>query len=288
MGFGVLYLPREDGGDFIAKVCLNTDKENLAGIVIKRGGRGILERVIENKEMLQVSDGMKIPRDLEEFKKAHNLKNFVVIPLYSNKTAFGAILIGNRLNDFTFTKDDIDLIMVFAKHITIAIDNDMLEKKNKELSIKDELTGLFNKRYVLIRLEEEIKRAIFNQRPCSFVVFRLDNFKSFHDANGTQASEEAIKRIAKVIRDNNTPIGRAARIGEGEFAMLLPEKNKKEASGIAEDVRKKIENANVLKEGRASFTAKAGVSENPIDGTTSEELLKKAMDQLKNSEVRVS
>ncbi len=283
MGFGALYAPREKGGDFIAKVCYNADKEKLAEIVIKRDGRGVLEGVIEKRKMLSAVDGMKLPKDLDYFKKAYNLKNFIAIPLYSDRAVFGLLLLGNRLSDFTYTRDDIDLVTVFAKHITIAIENDILEKENRELAITDDLTGLYNKRHVLTRLEEEIKRAIFYQRPCAFAVFRIENFKSFREASGELASEEIIKRIAKVIKENNTPIGRAARIGEDEFAMLLPEKNKKEAVHIAEDVRKKIEKTHVSKTGKIDLAVTTGVSENPIDGTTSDELFKKAMASLDRS-----
>lgn len=277
MGFGALYMPREKGGDFIAKVCYNADKEKLAEIVIKRSAHGVLERAIENKKILQITDGMKLTNDLDDFKRAHNLKNFIAIPLYSDRMVFGLLLLGNRLSDFSYTSDDIDLATVFAKHMTIAIESDLLEKRNKELAIIDDLTGLYNKRYLLTQLEEEVKRAIFYQRPCAFIVFRVDNFKNFREANGELASEEALKRIAKVIKDNNIPVGRAARIGGSEFAMLLPEKNKREAAHIAEDVRRKIENVNVLKAGKASLAVTTGMSENPIDGATSDELFKKAM-----------
>ncbi|MFH1190544.1 MAG: diguanylate cyclase [Candidatus Omnitrophota bacterium] len=277
MGFGALYMPREEGGNFIAKVCYNADKERLSEIVIKRNGRGVLEEVIEQRKMLYVIEGMKLPKDVENFRKAYNLRNFVAVPLHSDRISFGLLLLGNRLSDFTYTSDDIDLVNVFAKHITIAIENDILERKNRELATTDDLTGLYNKRYVMIRLEEEIKRAIFYQRPCALVVFRIGNFERFRETGGELAAEETLKKIAKLIRDNNIPVGRAARIGGDEFAMLLPEKNKKEAVHIAEEVRKKIEHSNALKTGKVELTVAAGVSENPIDGTTSDELFRKAM-----------
>jgi diguanylate cyclase (GGDEF)-like protein len=280
MGFGALYMPRDDGGDFIAKVCFNAEKETLAAIVIKPGGQGVLERVIASKKTLQVTDGAELPKEISDFKKAHGLMNFIAVPLYSDRVMFGLLLLGNRLKDFSYTSDDMDLVAVFAKHITIAIESDMLDRKNKELAIKDDLTGLFNKRYIITRLEEEIKRAIFYQRPCAFVAFRIDNFKLFRETNGEIASEDALKRVARIIKDNNVPVGIAARIGGSEFAMLLPEKNKKEASLIAEEVRKKVEIANMLKDGRASLTVTAGVSENPIDGATSDELFMKAVSSL--------
>ena len=86
-----------------------------------------------------------------------------------------------------------------------------------------------------------------------------------------------------MVKDNTIPVGKAARIGGDEFAMLLPEKNKREASFIAEEVRNKISSTNVLKEGTASLTVSVGVSENPIDGATSDELFKKAFDAMKQA-----
>src|SRR3989338_8062441 len=114
--------------------------------------------------------------------------------------------------------------------MTIAIENDLLMKKTEELTITDDLTDLYNKAYIMSRLEEEIKRAIFYQRPCSFIIFNIDNFKAFREANGELVGEEVIKKVAKFIKDNADPIGKVARIGGDEFAMLLPEKNKRGAT----------------------------------------------------------
>lgn len=282
-GYSVLYLPREEGGDFIAKASYNVDKENLDTLVIKRQGKGILEKVIDTRTMLQLDNGAKLTKELDDFKKTHNVRNILALPLYSEKAILGLFVVGNRLSDFKHTSDDLDLVSVFAKHITIAIESDILNRKNEELITRDDLTGLFNKRYILIRLEEEIKRAIFYQRPCSFIVFNVDNFRKFRETRGELAAEEALKRIARVVKDNTSPVGKAARIGGDEFAMLLPEKNKREASYIAEELRKKIESTNVMKEGKASLTISVGVSENPIDGATSDELFKRSMDALKEA-----
>ena len=276
-GYGVLYLPRGEGGDLISKFCFNIVNEDLLDIVIKKEGRGVLEKVLETKKMVQVEEGMKLSKDLDDFRIAHGLTNFVAMALHSNKAIFGLLILGNRLSAFNYTKDDIELMSVFAKHITIAIERSVLEKKNRELSITDELTELFNKRYLLMRLDEEIKRAIFYQRPCAFIIFMIANYAKFREVNGDAASDEALKRVAKVIRDNNLPIGRAGRIGADEFAVLLPEKNKREATDIANELCGKIENANMLKDGKKAFVVKVGVSENPIDGITSDELLAKAL-----------
>lgn len=277
-GFSILFMPKEDGGDLSLRASYNITDEKLEGLKIKRNGQGIMEKVLEDRSILAVDKTDKMPEGLKSFLSEFNLKNILAIPIYSWRRTMGLLVVGNRLDDFKYRADDIDLIKVFAKQITIVIENDILQEKTKKLEIKDDLTDLYNKSYILTRLEEEIKRAIFYQRPCSFIVFNIDDFKKFRDDQGELVAEDALRRIARLIRDNANPIDKAARVGWDEFAILMPEKNKRQAAERAEDLRKKIEAANFSKDGAAKLTVSVGVSENPIDGATSEELFKKAMD----------
>ena len=140
-----------------------------------------------------------------------------------------------------------------------------------------------NKNYILSRLDEEIRRSIFYQRPCSFLVFNIDNFRKMRDTYGELTAEDVLKKVAKIIKESATPVGKAARIGGDEFALLLPEKNKREAASIAEDLRKKIETVSFSSDNKLTITVSGGVGENPIDGSTQEELFKKAMEALKSA-----
>lgn len=278
-GFSIFYRDKDGSGNLLPSTSYNVDKEKLADLVI-RSGQGLLGKTLQDSSMLLIDEGSKRSNDIEVFKTTYGVRNIVAIPLLSGKKTLGMLAIGTRLDDFRFKADDIDLIKVFAKQMAIAIENDMLLKKTQELTIKDDLTDLYNKSYIFTRLEEEIKRAIFYQRPCSFIIFNIDNFSAFREANGELAAEEALKKMAKMIRDNTDPVGKLARIAGDEFAMLLPEKNKRETMHIAEEIRKKIETTNFLKENKATLTVSGGVSENPIDGATREELFKRAQDAL--------
>ncbi|MFA5256373.1 MAG: diguanylate cyclase [Candidatus Omnitrophota bacterium] len=282
-GFCVFYMiPKEESDEFLPKAYSNIQEETLLDIIVKKG-EGLLGRLIEEKKLFIVDNTTKMTRDVEEFKSSNNIKNMLVIPIYSGRKNFGLLVVGNKQDDYRYRIDDLDLIKVFAKQITIAIENDIWIKKSEELSIKDDLTDLYSKSYVLSRLDEEIRRAIFYQRPCSFILFSIDNFDSLREKRGELVTEDVIKRVAKLIRDNTTPVGKAARISGKEFGMLLPEKNKREAAHIAEDIRKQIEAANFSREGSLKITVSGGVSENPIDGSTQEDLFRKATELLANA-----
>lgn len=282
-GFCVFYMiPKEESNEFLPKAYSNIQEDALLNIIVKKG-EGFLGRIVEEKKLFIVDNTTKITGEVEEFKTAHKIKNMLVIPIYSGKKNFGLLVVGNEQDGYKYRADDLDLIKIFAKQITIAIENDIWIKKSEELSIKDDLTGLYSKNYVLSRLDEEIRRAIFYQRPCSLILLDIDNFKSLREARGELVAEDVIRRVAKLIRDNITPVGKAARIGGNEFGMLLPEKNKREAAYIAENVRKQIEAANFSREGSLKITVSGGVSENPIDGSTQEELFKKATELLGNA-----
>ncbi len=284
-GFGVLYMPKAPDEELVVKLSHNVSEERLGELVIQKGGKGVLEKVLEDRSIFILDKGVKMSKDIEDFKEFCNLKNIIAVPIYSGNKSMGMLVVGNRVDNYRFKTDDIDLVKVFAKQMTIAIESDILNRKTKELAIIDDLTGLYNKTFVLTRLEEEIKRAIFYQRPCSFIVFNIDNFKKFRETQGELMAEDALRKIAKIVKDNITPVGKAARIGGDEFAMLLPEKNKKEAAHLAEDVRRKIESTNLGREGKVSLTVSVGVSENPIDGATSDELFKKANEAVREAKL---
>ena len=282
-GFCVFYMiPKEESSEFLPKTYSNIQEEALLDIVVKKGV-GVLGRIIEEKKLFIVDNTTKMAKEMEEFKLSSNIRNMVAIPIYSGRKSFGLLVVGNRQDDYRYRVDDLDLIKIFAKQITIAVENDIWIKKSEELSIKDDLTDLYSKSYVLSRLDEEIRRAIFYQRPCSFILFSIDNFEGLRETKGELVAEDIIKRAAKFIRDNTTPVGKAARISGNEFGMLLPEKNKREAAYIAEEVRKQIEAANFSREGNLKITISGGVSENPIDGSTQEELFKKATELLNSA-----
>lgn len=249
--------------------------------------RGLFARL--KTEMREIIIDKRIKAEDEEitgFKQLYGIKNGVVMPVVVCGRLEGAVFIGNSEDNFEYKNDDIDLLRIFCKQAAIAVENDTLAKKTEELEIEDELTHLYNAKFIRERLDEEIKRGIIYQRPCSFILFNIDDFKLFCGTHGRMAGESALKKIAKLIRGELSPVDRAGRFGDNEFAFILPERSKKESQTIADEIRQKISELNVLpyEKGKGGFlTVSAGLSENPIDGISGKELIDKAKNLLKQA-----
>jgi len=211
---------------------------------------------------------------IAEFYESFRLKNTLAIPIYLRGRVIAILGIGNTRDSFMYKKDDLELVDIFAKQIAIAIENDILMNRIEKLEIKDALTGLYNESFIKSRLQEEIKRAINYRRPCALIAIDIDNFKEYAHSCGSLQAESTLKKLATLLRDSVSEVDRVARTGDDEFAILLPEKNKRQALEIAEEIRKKIEYSYSEEQDiNKKITVSAGVSENPLDGVEAEQLI---------------
>ena len=115
-----------------------------------------------------------------------------------------------------------------------------LNKKFRELAIRDGLTGLYNHRHGESRLFDEFDRARKFKRKLSLLFIDLDHFKIFNDANGHQAGDEVLHSLGKLMssaaRDSDT----VARWGGEEFIIIAPETDEEQACQLAESIRKQV------------------------------------------------
>ena len=215
------------------------------------------------------------------FYERFKLKNTLALPIYLKGKVVGILGIGGIRESFLYSKGDMELLDLLTKQVAIAVENNILSKRLDRLEVKDTLTGLYNKTFIYNRLHEEIKRAIVYQRPCALVIIDVDNFNRFHQNFGLLQAESGLRKIASLIGGSVTEIDRVARTGDDEFAIVLPEKNKRKAQDIAEDIRKKIEFVfSEEQDVNKRLTVSGGVSENPLDGIEANELIRKSEERL--------
>jgi diguanylate cyclase (GGDEF)-like protein len=275
-------MTKAEGQDILAIRCLRGNyHEGLRDYKI-RLGQDLLGSIIYKKEVFILDkNNTESSPAVVAFQEKFAMRNAIIIPLYVRGKALGVISIANNLADFVYSSDDLEVLEIFVKQIAIALETDFLHFRVQKLEVKDALTGLYNERFITNRLEEEIKRAVIYQRPCAFLLFNVDNFRRYYTLFGGLASEAVLKKIALALEDSITEVDRAGRFGDNAFAIVLPERNKKEAMRMAEEIRKKIEY--IFKEEtdvNKKMTISGGVSENPIDGISAQELIAKAKELL--------
>jgi diguanylate cyclase (GGDEF)-like protein len=144
----------------------------------------------------------------------------------------------------------------------------------EEAAFTDHLTGLANRRRFERQLDREVSRVLRYEHPFSLLMLDIDRFKDLNDNYGHDAGDEAIRRIARVLREGTRGIDLAARIGGEEFAVLLVETRKDGALEVAERLRLGIRGLEIPRV--EPITASFGVAECPGDAQTAIDILKAA------------
>jgi two-component system cell cycle response regulator len=129
-----------------------------------------------------------------------------------------------------FTAEAEEIAALLAAYAAAAIRNVQLAAH----SLNDHLTGAFNRRYVTMRLDEEISRTRRTNEPLSFALIDIDHLKAINDAHGHPAGDGVIRSVAQLLINQSRAYTVVARYGGDEFAIVLPSTPKAGASGYAE------------------------------------------------------
>lgn len=273
-----LLLPAE-GDQFRLHVVHGANPQHVALLKGATLSSDWLARLTREAQQPLVIDARNRPaQEAQELERLFGVTNAVIVPVISRSRSVAFVLVGNRAPDFAFDDEVLETTKIFAKQVAIAMENDSLTKRASALTVTDEMTGLYNERYLRARLDEEIKRAGLFHHPCSLILLDLDGFQQVARAMGTLAAETCLKQAATTILELVGPVDQVARVQDDAFALLLPERTKRDAIELAETLRRRVASA-LGTNGRnapAPVTVSGGISENPLDGATAEELWSKA------------
>jgi len=137
-------------------------------------------------------------------------------------------------------------------------------RKLRELSITDGLTGLFNHRYFMQTLESEHRRAVRYKRSLALLLLDIDHFKKVNDTYGHPCGDLVLKGFAALLKGCLRSADVAARYGGDEIAVILPETSESKASEVAEKLRRQVEKSSFEWEGNSfSLTCSIGVAAVP-------------------------
>jgi diguanylate cyclase (GGDEF)-like protein len=158
------------------------------------------------------------------------------------------------------------------------LDSALLLKRAEALSVTDDLTRLYNARYLNVALRRESRLAARNSRPLSLLFIDLDGFKSINDNHGHLAGSRALVEAGAVIRGSARETDIVARFGGDEFALILPDTGSPGALAVAERIRDRIARYSFLAADglHIHLTASVGVATLPDVAMGADELVQAA------------
>jgi diguanylate cyclase (GGDEF)-like protein len=220
----------------------------------------------------------------DAFLGSRRLEDAIVAPLRGEDRTFGLLVVGERLGDVsTFAEPDVELLVTFAGHASILLENGRLEHSLAEVTelkeqlrhqaYHDALTGLPNRLNLLEAVEEELQRGAGST---AVLYLDLDRFKTVNDTWGHGAGDELLtefsRRLSGAIRAQDL----AARLGGDEFAVLVRDADAEAAVGVARRMLDAIDGTYVLSCGDVACHVSVGIAVGAAGSTSGEDLIRNA------------
>jgi diguanylate cyclase (GGDEF)-like protein len=228
-------------------------------------------------DILNLHDTYMIPPDRPyafdsrvDARLSYRTQSILVVPLQDPMhNILGVLELINALDRgrvVPFDSQYESLVRSLASQAAVALRNARLE----DLSFKDALTDVYNRRYFSVRMEEEFKRHCRFGEPLSLALMDLDHFKEVNDRFGHRAGDEVLRDVAQLLVKHSRSFSVVTRYGGDEFAIILVNTAKAGGLTYAERIRSVIEQHRFA---HSPVTASLGVASLPEDATTVDDLI---------------
>jgi diguanylate cyclase (GGDEF)-like protein len=268
----------EEKQELVFEAALGAKSKEVSGLRPKLG-EGVAGWVAESGKPAIVNDTSKDARfsAAVDAKTSFETKSILCAPLVSRGRTIGVLEILNKKGG-RFNRRDLDLVLTLVEPAAIAIENAILFQRTEQLTITDDLTRLFNSRYLNLYLGREIKRCKRHGIPLSVIFLDLDGFKSINDQYGHLAGSGTLTEVGGILALGVRESDILARYGGDEFVVVLPETPASGALVIAERLRRAIEEHRFLEpQGIAArISASFGIATYPDHALSPEGLIQKA------------
>jgi diguanylate cyclase (GGDEF)-like protein len=171
----------------------------------------------------------------------YQTQSLVAIPIRIEQEVCGVLELINRLDAPGFSQEDRNLLEIFAGYISISIQNVLDGRQAQEIAKRDNLTGLYNDRYLHIALTDTIRRCQSEDQDLALLFLDLDYFKHVNDTHGHLAGSQVLREVGHLLRRRVKGVrGIPARYGGDEFVLLIPGAGLEAAIDVAEEIRAEI------------------------------------------------
>ena len=197
------------------------------------------------------------------------------VPLLAQGAMFGTILVAAPGDLATEQRE---AATAAAEQISLAISNLRLQETLRTQSLRDPLTGLFNRRYLEVSLARDLARAVRRSQPLAVLMLDIDHFKTFNDSYGHEAGDTTLMKFGELLSSLSRSEDVACRYGGEEFTLVLQEADAGLALDRAEEIRRAA-NDMVIEYRRQTIgpvTVSIGVASYPMHGDTPDQLIRRA------------
>ncbi|MBI5286793.1 MAG: sensor domain-containing diguanylate cyclase [Deltaproteobacteria bacterium] len=271
-----LLLIDEEKDELYFEIAVGEKADRIKGLRLKIG-EGIAGWVAKEGVPLSVPDVSKDERFCKKVDESSRFvtKSVVCVPLKSKGKVLGVIEFINKVEEGGSGEENLLLLTTLADYTAIAIENAKYLQRVEELSIMDDLTKLYNQRYLYQSLGYEVERAKRYNSSVAMIFFDIDQFKEVNDAYGHLCGSKVLVEVGGLVIKNLRRIDVACRYGGDEFIIIMPQAFKYQAYILAQRLRRLINNHVFLKgEGiNLHLTASFGVASFPEDARDKVELI---------------
>lgn len=210
-------------------------------------------------------------------------RGYVCVPLLAQNETLGLIYLQLPEGRSTFGPGNRQLLTQLAiavgEQASLALANLSLRETLREQSVRDPLTGLYNRRYLEESLNRELVRARRRSVPVSVLAIDVDHFKRFNDVYGHDTGDRVLRGLGNILQTQFRGSDVPCRHGGEEFVILLPEASADQVAAHAEQLRVRVSEMNLTQptgEPLGRITVSMGIAEFPKHAGSGEDLLKAA------------
>lgn len=240
-------------------------------------GRGILGRAIDSGRAQLILDPMARPDFDPEVDAMITIdpSSLLTLPIISKGRVLGLLVFVTSKNEKPLTEEKKTLLESFSDYIAIAVENALSHQQVQDLTITDDLTKLYNSRYLPVVLDREISRSRRYREELSLVFLDLDNFKQVNDRYGHIAGSTLLTEFGDFLYERIRSSDIGIRYGGDEFVLILPKTSKKSCVKFVERTIEELHETRFLKKAGLdlSITASFGIASFPDDGETVDSLI---------------
>jgi diguanylate cyclase (GGDEF)-like protein len=225
-------------------------------------GDGVLGAVFQSGTGLRVTDVATFP-GIQRRRPRYQTNSLMAVPLKAGPDVLGVVSVSDRIDGQPFTRADMSVLRALVAPAALALGRERARREAESFAHAaaiDPVSGLFNRRYFHVRIDEELQRARRHETPVALLMVDIDDFKAINDTYGHLIGDLVIAKIAEILRRSVRVFDVCTRFGGEEFAIVMPGSGPEDAARVAERIRRRIEGYRSTELGALQTTASIGIA----------------------------